>query len=97
MAVLFSLFLSGLFFQTGVPQTLDSTKHGIEGHIPAPRQEAAANPDSLKHPLSIEPRGVVFPPLRIRLTMLAAGFVLVGGLGFLLNQKRKSADRRLGL
>lgn len=97
MAVLFSLFLSGLFYQTGAPQTLDSTKYGIEAHVPAPRQEAAGNPDSLKHPLRIEPRGVVFPALDIRLTMLAAGIVLVGGLGFLLNQKRKSADRKQGL
>lgn len=44
-----------------------------------------------------EPKGITFPVDEIRLTILGIGVVLLGGLGMILNEKRKSADKRVGL
>ena len=44
-----------------------------------------------------EPKGITFPVDEIRLTILGIGVVLLGGLGIILNEKRKSADKRVGL
>jgi hypothetical protein len=58
------------------------------------------SPDSTKKtaspPLKLAvAEGVRFPSQSERLTVLGAAVVLVGGLGLILNEKRRRADKRL--
>ena len=50
-----------------------------------------------KEKVLTETAAIIFPNLYVRLTMLGISILLFSGLAFLLNEKRKHADKNAGL